>query len=78
MPQSVYGPAARSPRGRGAVRGAVPGASAAPPPTLDYMKKAIEILSNLSDAGAKGKDLAVDRLNVLGQMVKLRIAVLKK
>jgi hypothetical protein len=42
------------------------------------MKTAIEILTNLSDTGAKGKDLAVERLNVLGQMVKLRIAALKK
>lgn len=69
MPQSVYGPA-RSPR--------VPGGAAAPPPALGYMKTAIEILTNLSDTGAKGKDLAVERLNVLGQMIKLRIAVLKK
>jgi hypothetical protein len=42
------------------------------------MKKAIEILSTLSVAGAKEKDRAVDRLNVLGQMVKLRIDLLKK
>jgi hypothetical protein len=41
------------------------------------MKKAIEILSTLSDVGAKEKERAVDRLNVLEQMVKLRIAALK-
>lgn len=69
MPQSIYGPA----------RSRVSGPTVVPtPPAIGYMKKAIEILSTLSDIGSKGKDTAIERLDVLGQLVKLRIAAVKK
>lgn len=73
MPQSIYGPV--RPRVPGPVE---PSPSPSSSPALGYMKKAIEILTNLSDAGSKGKDLAVERLDVLGQLIKLRIAAFKK
>jgi hypothetical protein len=42
------------------------------------MKTAIEILTKLSTDGSKGKDRAVERLNVLGQLINLRGTALKK